>query len=147
MSAISSKTVTTQPIDYDVINTFGMMGNEKISSQWLYDRSRCLQSYIQQNTLTDTRLLIQNDMTNCFRQKNQTNHSIFLRDIAQIRRTTDFHEGGACCVCCCSARDDEVFELKGIFGKKLLYIPYEKHKFLLIEIPTLAGNQKLVIHN
>ena len=139
--------VTTQPINYEVLNTFGMMGNEKISSQWSYDEKKCLQSYIQQNTLTDTRLLIQNESNNCFKQAYQTNESIFLRDIAQIRRTTQFHENGGWCVCCCSVRDDDIFELKGIFGKILLYIPEEKFKYLLIEIPTLAGNQKLVIHH
>lgn len=141
--------VTNQPREDDIHNSFSLMGNERFLRLWIYkeDSCDCTGSYYV--TLTDTRLLLRAEDTNCCRCGSEPEHvdsSIFLRDIAEMRESRKGHDFCSrycgCCRCCCGV--PKMMELKGSFGTEILHVAKEDMLTAQMEIPAAIGNHKLV---
>jgi hypothetical protein len=148
MSQIGSAPVTKQPNNYEIYNTFSMMGNENCLHEWIFEKRICGCITTHYNTLTDARLLTRKNTRYCCYQGDHTDYSIFLRDIAEIRRLTELHENCPCCRCCIHCcRSSKIIELRGTFGSKRISIPIEDMENLQIEISAAVGNHKLISHH
>jgi hypothetical protein len=148
MSRVGSTPITKQPTNYEIYNTFGVMGNEIIVHEWTFEEKKCGCTTNSYNTFTDARLVIRTETTNCCHQQNHNDVSIFLRDIAELRQSTKFRDNCSfckCCIRCC--RSPKIIEIRGTFGSKILYIPNDDMDRLQIEIPAAAGNHKLISHH
>lgn len=145
MTRVSSAPVTTQPDNYDIDNTFTRMGNEVLVHECMFQEGNCGCITKYYTTLTDARLLLRTETTNCRYQPLYSDVSIFLRDIAELRRSTEARDNCdfcRCCVRCC--RSPTILEIRGVFGSKTLHVPNEDMDNLQFEIPARAGNHKLI---
>jgi len=148
MARIGSAPVTKQPNNYEIYNTFSIMGNEKILHESIFKENTCGCGANYHTTLTDARLIIRTEPKNCCNRRNYSDVSIFLRDIAEIRQTTEIRddcEFCACCVRCCHS--PKIIEIRGTFGSKILHIPKDDLASLQIAIPVAIGNHKLISHH
>lgn len=143
--------VIKQPTTYEIYNTFSVMGNEQVLYDSTTEKRRCGCLDVSYTTLTDARLVVRKERQPCYcccSQRNADDYSIFLRDIALIRQTTELRENCECCTCCIRrCRSPEVLEIRGTFGSKILRIPEADLLNLQYEIPTRAGNHKLISHH
>lgn len=141
MTRMNSAPVTTQPIIPDIYNTFGIMGNEKILYDGNKERRRCGCTDVYYTTLTDARILTRTERQICWCCSSQGNYSdvsIFLRDIGQIREKH---------IRCCCCRSEEILELRGVFGSKILHLSEDDFVNLQYEIPIRTANHKLISHH
>jgi hypothetical protein len=148
MSKIGSAPITTQPQIYAIDNGFSLMGNEVIEHQWEYKEGTCCCIAIYHTILTDARLLIRTTAKGCCDQEH-TDVSVFLRDISEMRITTENRDCcsvscGRCCARCCHT--PKIIEIRGVFGSQILHIPKADMENMLISIPAAIGNHKLVNH-
>ncbi|CAF0728985.1 unnamed protein product [Adineta steineri] len=146
MSATKAVYVTKQPQNKDIYNGFGLMGNENFLQSWIFKEGTCGCTGSYYTTLTDTRLLLRTEDTKCCScccEQNYNDASIFLRDIAEMRESTESHD---CCsfFCgkCCSG--PKYMELRGSFGSEILHISKLDMLNAQMEIPAAIGNCKLV---
>src|SRR4051794_15454976 len=108
MASVGAAYITRQPRDQDIHNSFGLMGNENLLRIWTYQEGTCGCAGSYYTTLTDTRLLLRAEDTGCCTCCGEPTHSdasIFLRDIAEMRESTDAQDCGSrlcakCCGCC-----------------------------------------------
>lgn len=150
MSSVGSAYITKQPRDQDIHNSFGLMGNEHLLRTWVFKEGSCGCSGSHYTTLTDTRLLLRAEDTTCCSCCCAAGHndaSIFLRDIAEMRESTEGQDCCArmcckCCSCCCST--PKYMELRGTFGSEILHVSKTDMAKVQIEIPAAIGNHKLV---
>jgi hypothetical protein len=150
MSSVGAAYITKQPRDHDIHNSFGLMGNENHLRTWVFQEGTCGCTGSHYTTLTDTRLLLRSVDTECCRccgEATHTDASIFLRDIAEMRESTESkdccaHLCGKCCGCCC--RVPKYMELRGSFGTEILHVSQEDMTKAQVEIPAAIGNHKLV---
>lgn len=147
MASVSPTPVTQQPESYNIGFTFSRMGNEVVVNESEYDEGCCGCMTKYYTTLTDARLLFRNESKTCCCRSTHYDVSYFLRDIAEIRQSSELSDNCdfcRCCVRCC--RSQKILEIRGVFGSKTLHIPKEDLKFLQYEIPARAGNHKLISH-
>ena len=153
MTNVGAAYIRKQPRDQDVHNSFGLMGNENLLRTWVLEEGRCGCSGSHYTSLTDTRVLLRAEDTTCCRccgEANHTDASIFLRDIAEMRETTDSGDccSNGCCTCCgcCagSSSSRKFMELRGTFGTEILHVSKEDMLKVQVEIPAAIGNHKLV---
>jgi hypothetical protein len=141
MSKIGPNQITKQPQNDEIHNGFGIMGNEILLKQWKFEETTLGCSTIYHMILTDTRLLIRKETTGCC-DSDHTDFSVFLRDIAEIRESSEGYNCCPFCTCCCRA--PKVMKIRGAFGSHTLHIPKAHMASLQIEIPAAIGNHKLV---
>jgi hypothetical protein len=156
MSGVGAAYITKQPRNQnqDIHNSFSLMGNEHHLRTWIFKEGTCECTGSYYTTLTDTRLLLRfEDSTCCKCCSSEANHhdaSIFLRDIAEMRESTQgrdscAHSCGKCCGCCgCCCNTPKYMELRGTFGSEILHVSKEDMPKAQVEIPAAIGNHKLV---
>jgi hypothetical protein len=154
MTSVGAAYISKQPRDYDIQNSFGLMGNEHFLRDWTYKEGPCECGDTHSITLTDTRLLLRAQESTCCcccGEPGHTDATIFLRDIAELRETTEglgccalccAHCFGSCCRCCCQV--PKYIQIRGSFGSEILYVSKKDSPKLRIEIPAAIGNHKLV---
>ncbi|CAF3520633.1 unnamed protein product [Rotaria sp. Silwood1] len=156
MSSVGAAYVTKQPRDSEIHNSFALMGNEHFIRSWEMREESCDCSGSHYTTLTDTRLLLRTMDTTCCSCCCEPGHidaSIFLRDIAEIRETTERQDCCSslctkccgccgCCNCCCDTK--KYLEVRGVFGSEILHVSKGEMLKLQSEIPAAIGNHKLV---
>ncbi|CAF2709748.1 unnamed protein product [Rotaria sp. Silwood2] len=158
MSSVGAAYITKQPRDVEIHNTFALMGNEHFIRSWATTEGTCDCSGSYYTTLTDTRLLLRSMDTTCCSCCCEPGHmdvSIFLRDIAEIRESSDNED---CCSCCCTkccaccgcckryCGGKKYLEIRGVFGSEILHVSKADILKLQSEIPAAVGNHKLVSH-
>jgi hypothetical protein len=148
MSKNVSSPVTNQPHPDGFNNHFSLMGNEIFLQEWTFKEGCGGCSAIYHTILTDTRLLIRSETKSCC-APDYNDVSMFLRDIAEMRVTTENHDCcsklcAKCCACCCHG--PKLIELKGVFGSQVLHIPKADMENMQITLPAAIGNHKLVNH-
>jgi hypothetical protein len=154
MARVGSRYVTKQPRDHDIHNSFGLMGNENHLNTWIFKEGTCGCTGSHYATLTDTRLLLRSEETRCCccccGELDHTDASIFLRDIAEMRESTEPKDCcsrlcGKCCGCCtCCCHVPKYMELRGSFGSEILHVSKTDMPNIQVEIPAAIGNHKLV---
>jgi hypothetical protein len=150
MTSVGAAYITKQPRDYEIHNSFGLMGNENLLRTWTFKEGACGCTGSYYTTLTDTRLLMRAEDSTCCSCCCPPTHadaSIFLRDIAEMRESTEnqdccAHLCGKCCSCCCHG--PKFIELRGSFGTEILHVSKEDTPKVQVEIPAAIGNHKLV---
>jgi hypothetical protein len=148
MTRIDSAPVTKQPTNYEIYNTFGVMGNETVLHETVYEEKTCGCATNYHTTLTDARLLIRSEPIGCCNRRNHSDVSVFLRDIAEMRETTETRDNCGCCVCCVRCcHFPKILEIRGAFGSKTLHIPKDDLASLQVAIPVAIGNHKLISHH
>ncbi|CAF1199786.1 unnamed protein product [Adineta steineri] len=147
MSKVSPNYIITQPENDDILNSFGIMGNENFLHKWTVEQRNCGSTTTYHTTLSDARLLIRTEKRKCC-MKHHMNVSIILQDIAGIRESRNTRH--CCCfLCTCCGRccrTPRLFEVRGIFGSHQFIIPKEDVLFLQYEISVKAANHKLISH-
>ena len=154
MTSVGAAYISRQPRDYEIHNSFGLMGNEHLLRAWTFKDEGCGCSnggyFI---TLTDTRLLLRSQDSVCCAScctASHTDASIFLRDIAEMRESTDGEDCCArccakCCACCtCCCRVPKYVQIRGSFGSEILHVSKVDLPKVQVEIPAAIGNHKLV---
>jgi hypothetical protein len=150
MASVGAAYITKQPRDYDIHNSFGLMGNEHLLRTWTFKEGTCGCTGSYYTTLTDTRLLLRFEDTACCSCCGEASHidaSIFLRDIAEMRESRDGQDccSRACSTCCgCCCHSPKHLELRGSFGTEILHVSHGDMPKVQIEIPAAIGNHKLV---
>lgn len=153
MSSVGAAYIARQPRDYDIHNSFTLMGNEHFLRSWLLEEEGCGCADSHYTTLTDTRLLLRSMNTKCCSCCCEPGHidtSIFLRDIAVIREATETQDCcsrscNACCGCCtCCCRKEKFIEVRGSFGSEKIHVAQTDLVKVQNEIPAAIGNHKLV---
>jgi len=151
MASVGAAYITKQPRNQDIHNSFSLMGNEHHLRTWTFKEGTCGCTGSYYITLTDTRLLLRFEDTTCCRcccsEASHHDASIFLRDIAEMRESSEgrdccAHSCGGCCGCCCHR--PKYMELRGTFGSEILHVSKEDMPKAQIEIPAAIGNHKLV---
>ncbi|CAF1090086.1 unnamed protein product [Rotaria sordida] len=152
MSKVGSTIITNQPHNYEIHNSFILMGNEIFLQRYKFEDGGCGCTTIYHTTLTDTRLLIRSETTCCFNCSYEPDHldaSLFLRDIAEIRELTATRHCCSslcdyCCGCCC--RPSSFIEVRGSFGSEKLYVSKADKANIQVEVPAAIANHKLIRH-
>lgn len=150
MASVGAAYISKQPGDYDIHNSFGLMGNEHFLRNWTYKEGACGCGDGHYITLTDTRLLLRAEESTfccCCCDPGHTDATIFLRDIAELRETTD--GVGCCALCCgkccgCCCRPPKYIQVRGSFGSEILFVSKLDAQKIRVEIPAAIGNHKLV---
>jgi hypothetical protein len=154
MTSVGSAYISKQPRDYDIHNGFALMGNEHLLRTWAHKEGPCDCGDGHFISLTDTRLLLRSEESTCCCCCCDPGHNdaaIFLRDIGELRETTDglgccavcwAKCCGPCCTCCC--RVPKYIEVRGSFGSEILHVSKEDAQKIRVEIPAAIGNHKLV---
>jgi hypothetical protein len=141
MTKVSSTPVTKQPGSYEIYSNFAVMGNEKVLYQCTEEKGSCGSKNIYYTTLTDARLLIRIETTNCCNQEDYIDVSISLRDIAVIRQC---RESRGICRCCGISK---LMELRGTFGSKRIPMTEKDMIDIQLEMSARIGNHKLISHH
>ncbi len=161
MASVGAAYLTRQPRNFDVHNSFGLMGNENHLRTWTFEEGACGCTGSYYASLTDTRLLLRSEDStcctcNCCNEGDHEDASIFLRDIAEMRESkagqgccaSCWGKCCGCCTCCdspgCCCHSPKHLELRGAFGSEILHVSKEDMLKAQIEIPAAIGNHKLV---
>lgn len=147
----SSVYITKQPTNpSNVHNSFRLLGNENLLHSWVFTEGSCGCTGSYYTTLTDTRLLLRSEDTKCCGcccNPSYTDAAIFLRDIAEMRESTEAQDCcsrslSKCCFCC--VNNPKFMELRGSFGSEILHLSMFDMLNAQMEIPAAIGNHKLV---
>ncbi|CAF2497173.1 unnamed protein product [Rotaria sp. Silwood2] len=150
MSKVGSAIITKQPRNYEIHNSFILMGNEIFLHEYTFEDGICGCSTTYHTTLTDTRLLTRSEITCCYNCSYEPDHmdaSVFLRDIAEIR---EFEKTRHCCsslcdICCeCCFHPSSLIEVRGTFGSEKLYVSKADRANIQVEMPAAIANHKLI---
>ncbi|CAF4540309.1 unnamed protein product [Rotaria sp. Silwood1] len=153
MSKVGSAIITKQPHNFQIHNSFILMGNEIFLHEYTFADDTCGCANTYHTTLTDTRLLTRSETTCCCNSSYESDHldaSVFLRDIAEIRELAETRHCcsllcDSCCGCCC--RPSSWMEVRGSFGSETLYISKADKANIQVELPAAIGNHKLITHH
>jgi len=147
MARVGSSPITKQPDSHEILNTFDIMGNEIVFHEWTVEDKTCGCGTTYYTTFTDARLLIRTKKItccNCCDQENYNDVSIFLRDIAAMRQST---EPRRCCTFCTCCHSPKRMEIRGTFGSQILHVLKADMDSLQIGISAAIGNHKLISHH